>query len=89
MCQKTDLILAAVDRAADTENGFLDTKLRDLETAFGTRLTLEKKDRLRAYDTSMTQWVAHARVDVQSFGSTLTTFVQRNDDYRCAHRPAH
>lgn len=43
-----------VDKAADTENGFLDTKLRDLETAFGTRLTLEKKDRLRAYDTSMT-----------------------------------
>lgn len=52
---QADPTLAAVDKAADTENGFLDTKLRDLETAFGTRLTLEKKDRLRAYDTSMTQ----------------------------------
>ena len=50
-----DPTLATVDKAADTENGFLDTKLRDLETAFGTRLTLEKKERLRAYDTSMTQ----------------------------------
>ncbi|GAA5883621.1 hypothetical protein JCM3774_001850 [Rhodotorula dairenensis] len=44
----------SVDKAADTENGFLDTKLRDLEAAFGTHLTLEKKDRLLAYDSSMT-----------------------------------
>ncbi|GAA5978804.1 hypothetical protein JCM10908_004493 [Rhodotorula pacifica] len=43
-----------VDKAADTENGFLDTKLRDLEAAFGTHLTLDKKDRLLAYDSSMT-----------------------------------
>lgn len=48
-------LVLAVDKASDTDNGFMDTKLRDFEAAYGTELQLDKKERLLAYDTSMTQ----------------------------------
>ncbi|POY74297.1 putative Bleomycin hydrolase [Rhodotorula taiwanensis] len=47
-------LVLAVDKASDTDNGFMDTKLRDFEAAYGTELQLDKKERLLAYDTSMT-----------------------------------
>ncbi|BGP37660.1 bleomycin hydrolase [Rhodotorula kratochvilovae] len=67
-----------VDKASDTAHGIMDVRLFDYDDAFGTRLNMDKRQRMLAQDSSMTHAMMFTGVHLDEHGEPVRWRVENS-----------